>query len=83
MSLLDALLLDPAPFNVWIALRTDGLKGSGTASDPFDGSTATKLDFVLNNHCPANSHVHLGSGTFETNGYADGVSGGWHENLGF
>ena len=44
MSLLDALLLDPAPFNVWIALRTDGLKGSGTASDPYDGSTAARFD---------------------------------------
>ena len=40
MSLIDALLLDPAPFEVWIACRTDGLKGSGTASDPYDGSTA-------------------------------------------
>ena len=56
--------------------------GVGTASDPFDGSTATKLDFVLNNHGPANSHVHLGSGTFETNGYADGVSGGWQPKAG-
>ena len=39
MSLLDTLLLDPTPFNVWIAFRTDGVKGSGTASDPYDGST--------------------------------------------
>ncbi len=38
MSLLDALLLDPPPFDVWIALRTDGTKGSGTQSDPYDGS---------------------------------------------
>ena len=29
MSLLDALLLDPTPFNVWITYRTDGVKGSG------------------------------------------------------
>jgi hypothetical protein len=36
MSLLDALLLDPAPFNVWIAYRTDGIKGAGTASDPYE-----------------------------------------------
>lgn len=62
MALLDALLLDPYPFQIWIAKRTDGIKGSGTASDPYDGSTAAKLDFVLNNHCPANSHVHLGAG---------------------
>jgi len=38
MSLLDALLLDRFPFDVWIAYRTDGIKGSGTASDPYDGS---------------------------------------------
>ncbi len=37
MSLLDALLLDPTPFNIWIAIRTDGIKGSGTVNDPYDG----------------------------------------------
>lgn len=31
MLLLDALLLDPYRVNVWIAYRTDGIKGSGTA----------------------------------------------------
>ena len=39
MSLLDALLLDPYRINVWIAYRTDGVKGSGTQNDPYDGST--------------------------------------------
>jgi hypothetical protein len=39
MSLLDALLLDPYRINVWIAYRTDGVKGSGTQNDPHDGST--------------------------------------------
>jgi len=39
MSLLDSLLLDPARLDVWIALRTDGVKGSGTEDDPYDGST--------------------------------------------
>jgi hypothetical protein len=41
MSLLDALLLEPRvePREVWIARRTDGLKGSGTLDDPYDGST--------------------------------------------
>ena len=37
MSLTDALLLEVPPIDVWIALRTDGAKGSGTESDPFDG----------------------------------------------
>ncbi|HXT39213.1 MAG TPA: hypothetical protein VN887_04230, partial [Candidatus Angelobacter sp.] len=38
MSLLDALLLDPYRINVWIAYRTDGVKGSGTEEDPYNGS---------------------------------------------
>ena len=45
MSLMDVLLLDPAPLKtpdgtaVFVALRKDGVLGSGTASDPYDGST--------------------------------------------
>jgi hypothetical protein len=40
MSLLDALLLEPYrdPREVWIAVRTDGQRGSGTVDDPYDGS---------------------------------------------
>jgi hypothetical protein len=38
MSLLDALLLDPARLDVWIALRADGVKGSGTESDRTTGA---------------------------------------------
>jgi len=40
MSLVDALLLEGYrdPREVYIALCTDGLKGSGTIDDPFDGS---------------------------------------------
>ena len=40
MSLGDALLLDLARLNVWLALRNDGVAGSGTESEPYDGSTA-------------------------------------------
>src|SRR5205823_7978072 len=39
MSLSEALLLDPYPFEIFIAYRTDGVKGSGTLNDPYDGST--------------------------------------------
>jgi hypothetical protein len=81
MSLLDALLLDPYPFQIWIAKRTDGIKGSGTASDPYDGSTATKLDALLNS-IPENTHIHLGADIFETNGYADGETTGWQPKAG-
>lgn len=80
MSLLDALLLDPAPFDVWIAVRTDGMKGSGTASDPYHGGGG-KLDAILDG-LPANTHIHLGPDTFDTSGYADGVSGGWQPKAG-
>jgi len=39
MSLLDALLLEPYrdPKEIYIALRSDGQLGSGTASDPYSG----------------------------------------------
>ena len=75
MSLLDALLLDPAPFNIWIAVRTDGIKGSGTASDPYDGSSQVKFDEKMNLFAAvSNVNIHLGPGAFETNGY-NGTSG--------
>ena len=66
MSLVDSLLLEPYPFNVWIAARTDASKGSGTASDPYDGSTAAKFDAVLASP-PSNTHIRLGAGNFDTN----------------
>ena len=80
MSLFDAFLLEPHPFEVWIAKRTDA-KGSGTASDPFDGSTASKLDSILNG-LAVNTHVHLGPGSFDTAGYADGEATGWQPKAG-
>ena len=81
MSLLDAILLDPAPFNVWITIRTDGLKGSGTASDPYDGSTQARFDARMS-ELSANTRIHLGPGTFQTQGYAFNVSGGWQVKTG-
>jgi hypothetical protein len=157
MSLVDALLLDPAPFNFWIAARTDGVKGSGyTPNDPYNGTPSLKISSLTNSGTtataslaaghglqngesvvisgatgpnaslwngtfavsnvgatsfqytmsgspasspgvnvvaakvssastfddlmtglPANACVHLGPGTFLTQGYASGVSGGW------
>ena len=52
MGLTDALLLDPLvpmPFNVWIAYRTDHVAGSGTASDPYDGSTELAAPVTVTN----------------------------------
>jgi hypothetical protein len=75
MSLSDALLLDPHPFEIWIALRSDGAKGSGTLNDPFDGGVGTtfRFDEVMRkiSSQPGAALVHLGPGTFETNGYSD------------
>jgi hypothetical protein len=87
---LDALLLDPHPFEVWIAYRTDGITGSGTAGDPWDGSSVTKLDALLS-ALPANTRIHLGPSPkdiignvmpFQTRGYADGGTGGWQAKAG-
>src|SRR5438132_9607128 len=40
MSLSEALLLDPYPFEVWIANRgADGPRGSGTQADPWNAAT--------------------------------------------
>jgi len=50
---------------VWIAIRTDGLPGSGTQADPFDGSTQPKFDAAMA-AIPSNTAIHLGGGTFRT-----------------
>jgi hypothetical protein len=54
--------------HIWIAVRTDGLPGSGTQTDPFDGSTPQKFDAVMfNYYWTYNLGVHLsGSGPFRT-----------------
>jgi len=89
MPLLDALLLDPARINVWIAYRTDGIKGTGTQNDPWDGSTAAKFDAVMSS-LSINTTVFLGptaSATpFLTTGFwvnSDGTTGsGWQAKPG-
>jgi hypothetical protein len=56
---------------VFIALRKDGERGSGTAGDPFDGSTAERFDTLLRTRSEAKEHnliVCLGQGTFHTDG---------------
>ncbi len=47
MALVDALLQEPAPLNFWIAARTDGVIGSGTASDPFNATTQKSGSIVI------------------------------------
>jgi hypothetical protein len=53
--------------DVWIAVRTDGEAGSGSESDPFDGSTEPKFDALMGAF-PANVVIHLLPGVFLTNG---------------
>ena len=87
MSLLDALFLDPAPFHIWVSIRSDLQRGSGTVSDPFHGGMVagvSQFDTIMNLTQVAQSNVviHLGPGTYVTKGYADGVAGGWQIKMG-
>ncbi len=54
--------------HIWIAVRTDGLPGSGTQADPYDGSTPAKFDALMRNYYwTYNLGVHLtGPGPFRT-----------------
>lgn len=62
---------------VWIvASRPDGQPGSGSVTDPYDGSTAAKFDALMDSF-PAYTKIHLGPGTFLSNG------SGWGTPLGF
>jgi len=79
-QLIDSLLLEPDQFEAWIALRTDGNKGTGTECDPYDGSSHTLLDDLLGSFPPYTT-VHLGSGVFQTQGYAV-TPGGWRPKSG-
>jgi len=75
-SLLDSFLLEPDAIEVWVALRGDGMSGSGTEDDPYDASTPGRFDYQLNSF-PPKTTVHLGAGTFQTQGYPSGIAGGW------
>ncbi|HWX15697.1 MAG TPA: hypothetical protein VNY07_03840 [Chthoniobacterales bacterium] len=69
IGLVEAYDLDPiSTREVWIAVRTDGQAGSGTESDPYDGSTMDKFDAIMgdNSKTPPYTTIHLGPGTFRT-----------------
>lgn len=66
--------------DIYIAIRKDGRMGSGTKTDPFDGSTTAKL-FPIFQKVPPRAHLHFGAGTFpieaepiKNNGF---VKNGW------
>ena len=83
MSLLDALLLDPYRINFWLAIRTDGVAGSGTQADPYNCKVDGTFDQWMNTILALSevqtqgARIHLGPGVFKTQGYADNVTGGW------
>ena len=84
MSLLDALLDEDVPYmspatsptdgakrEVYIAIRKDGVVGSGSAADPYDGSTRVKLSDILNGkEKRQNTRFNFGPGIFKTAGGA-------------
>ncbi|MBL9171512.1 MAG: hypothetical protein JNN07_27515 [Verrucomicrobiales bacterium] len=47
MSLLQSLLQDPAPMDVYIALRDDGAMGSGVEADPWNGGLQNSVEYSL------------------------------------
>ena len=66
---------------IFIAYRNDNVPGAGTASDPFDGSSAQKFDVVLRTRSESGV-IHLvvciGPGTFQTEGAHDHLLGRGH-----
>src|SRR5687767_1817423 len=75
MGATEALLLDPLPFEVFLAVRADGLSGSGTCEDPWSAGTQEKFDEIMRGFSEpgANTNVviHLAPGVYETRGYSD------------
>ncbi|MBL9171120.1 MAG: hypothetical protein JNN07_25530 [Verrucomicrobiales bacterium] len=72
MSLIDALLLDPPRINIWFAMRTDGIAGSGTQADPLNCTPSGKFDEYMRGMAE-NTCIHLGPGVFVTLGYYTGI----------
>jgi len=54
--------------NIYLAVRTDGIAGTGTASNPFDASTAAKYDHLLATYSQ-NTIFNYAAGTYQTTGY--------------
>lgn len=60
-----------APAEVWISAQPVPLGGSGTAIDPYDGSTQPKFDALMNSfQNTPNLTIHLGAGTFRSDSTA-------------
>src|SRR5271165_2083154 len=74
-SLIQTLLLQALaaaaqapPVDIYLAIRTDGAVGSGTADDPFDASTPERYGGLLGTYF-RNTVFHYAPGTYKTNGW--------------
>ncbi|HEY0790334.1 MAG TPA: carbohydrate-binding protein [Chthoniobacterales bacterium] len=57
-----------AATTVYLAPRTDGKAGSGTASDPYDASSAAKYDALVQRF-KSNVDIYYAAGVYLTNGW--------------
>jgi hypothetical protein len=58
-----------ADSEVYLAIRTDGKDGTGTAADPYEAGTQQKFDARFAGF-GSNAAIHIGAGTFHTKGEA-------------
>lgn len=85
---LPASVLDKtsgSPREVWVGIRPDLAPGDGTRSNPFDGSTASKLDNLLmlaGGKIGPNTVINLQPGIFRTNGFSALTGTGWQVQTG-
>jgi hypothetical protein len=54
--------------NIYLAIRTDGIAGTGTASNPFDASTPDKYDQLLATYSQS-TVFNYAPGTYQTRGW--------------
>lgn len=77
LSLLLATCTAP-PDGVWIGIRQDGLPGSGTRHDPYDGSTPERFDAILGKYWKSGVEglkVNILPGTYRTLGNSGYIPG--------
>jgi len=81
MSAADQPAIDAAISEVWISAQPVANGGTGTSSNPYDGSTQVKFDaLMVSFQNTPNLTIHLGAGTFRSNITASGrwtVRSGW------
>src|SRR4051812_24901186 len=73
----------PPPRHIYVTIRKDGISGSGTQSDPYDGGTARKFDAIMDS-LPHGARVVLEKdAVFYTNGRKwNDKSAGWSPKSG-